>query len=153
MQWKRRRPISELHRLRRWGRATNFFDVDLNTSDTVALGVLNEQHFWAGLCRELGLEGLEDLGFEERDAVEAPGGIGEFGDELGFGWAGGLVFITELAEMFFVSGGIFGGNQEAAGAVAIFEGVEPDGFFAFGGLRSGGVLGVLLIGSALFVGD
>ncbi len=32
----------------------------------VALGVLNEQHFWAGLCRELDLEELGDLGFEER---------------------------------------------------------------------------------------
>jgi crotonobetainyl-CoA:carnitine CoA-transferase CaiB-like acyl-CoA transferase len=32
----------------------------------VALGVLNEQHFWAGLCDDLGLEAVRDLGFEER---------------------------------------------------------------------------------------
>jgi crotonobetainyl-CoA:carnitine CoA-transferase CaiB-like acyl-CoA transferase len=32
----------------------------------VALGVLNEQHFWSNLCRELALAELADLGFEER---------------------------------------------------------------------------------------
>jgi alpha-methylacyl-CoA racemase len=32
----------------------------------VALGVLNEQHFWANLCGELGLGEVAALGFEER---------------------------------------------------------------------------------------
>jgi len=32
----------------------------------VALGVVNEQHFWSTLCRELGLPGLAELGFDER---------------------------------------------------------------------------------------
>lgn len=32
----------------------------------VALGVLNEQHFWASLCEELALGALADLGFDER---------------------------------------------------------------------------------------
>jgi crotonobetainyl-CoA:carnitine CoA-transferase CaiB-like acyl-CoA transferase len=32
----------------------------------VALGVLNEQHFWVNLCRELGLESFSALGFDER---------------------------------------------------------------------------------------
>jgi crotonobetainyl-CoA:carnitine CoA-transferase CaiB-like acyl-CoA transferase len=32
----------------------------------VALGVLNEQHFWANLCGELGLGEMATLGFEER---------------------------------------------------------------------------------------
>lgn len=32
----------------------------------VALGVLNEQHFWAALCATLGLDSLADLGFDER---------------------------------------------------------------------------------------
>ena len=32
----------------------------------VALGVVNEQHFWSALCGELGLGALADLTFEER---------------------------------------------------------------------------------------
>ncbi len=32
----------------------------------VALGVLNEQHFWVNLCRELDLAPLEELDFDER---------------------------------------------------------------------------------------
>jgi len=32
----------------------------------VALGVLNEQHFWSGLCRGIGLEEVASLSFEER---------------------------------------------------------------------------------------
>ncbi len=32
----------------------------------VALGVLNEQHFWVSLCHEVGLDALVDLSFEER---------------------------------------------------------------------------------------
>jgi crotonobetainyl-CoA:carnitine CoA-transferase CaiB-like acyl-CoA transferase len=32
----------------------------------VALGVVNEQHFWSALCGELGLTGLEDIAFGER---------------------------------------------------------------------------------------
>jgi crotonobetainyl-CoA:carnitine CoA-transferase CaiB-like acyl-CoA transferase len=32
----------------------------------LALGVVNEQHFWSNLCRELGRPELADLGFEER---------------------------------------------------------------------------------------
>jgi crotonobetainyl-CoA:carnitine CoA-transferase CaiB-like acyl-CoA transferase len=34
----------------------------------VALGVLNEQHFWVHLCRALGLDALEDLDFDERSS-------------------------------------------------------------------------------------
>ena len=38
------------------------------TSDggQVALGVVNEQHFWSHLCEELGLEDLAPLGFDQR---------------------------------------------------------------------------------------
>jgi crotonobetainyl-CoA:carnitine CoA-transferase CaiB-like acyl-CoA transferase len=32
----------------------------------VALGVLNEQHFWAALCGELGLDEVSDLDFATR---------------------------------------------------------------------------------------
>jgi len=34
----------------------------------VALGVVNEQHFWSALCVELGLGELADLAFEERSS-------------------------------------------------------------------------------------
>ena len=32
----------------------------------IALGVMNEQHFWASLCQALGLGPLSDLGFDDR---------------------------------------------------------------------------------------
>jgi hypothetical protein len=38
----------------------------------------------------------DQAGFEQRDAVEAPGGVDQFLDELGFGGRGGLVFVEEL---------------------------------------------------------
>jgi hypothetical protein len=42
----------------------------------------------------------EEGGFDERDAAEAPGGIGEFLDQMIFGWRGGLIFVfKELAEV------------------------------------------------------
>ncbi len=53
----------------------------------------------------------EDSGFEEWDAVEAPGGIGEFTDELGFGGVGGLIFVAELAAVSLECGGVFGGED------------------------------------------
>ena len=34
--------------------------------DQVALGVVDEQHFWSALCRTLGLRGVAGLTFEER---------------------------------------------------------------------------------------
>jgi crotonobetainyl-CoA:carnitine CoA-transferase CaiB-like acyl-CoA transferase len=45
----------------------------------VALGVLNEQHFWSNLCRELALGEVADLGFEERcrRGVELQHAVGE----------------------------------------------------------------------------
>jgi crotonobetainyl-CoA:carnitine CoA-transferase CaiB-like acyl-CoA transferase len=38
------------------------------TSDggQIALGVINEQHFWSNLCRELGLEDMAALAFDQR---------------------------------------------------------------------------------------
>ena len=57
----------------------------------------------------------EQVGFEERDAVEAPGGVGEFLDELGFGGSGGLVFVEEAAAMCVVGGSVFGGEDGRGG--------------------------------------
>jgi hypothetical protein len=39
----------------------------------------------------------EEVGFEERDAAKAPGGFGEFLDQMIFGCRCGLVFVEETA--------------------------------------------------------
>jgi hypothetical protein len=57
----------------------------------------------------------EEVGFEERNAVEAPGGVGDFDDELRLGGSGGLVFIEEAAAMGVVGGSVFGGEDGAGG--------------------------------------
>src|SRR5579862_901388 len=54
---------------------------------------------------------IEERGFEQRDAVKAPSGVGEFLSELGFRGSGGLVFVEELAAVELVGGGIFGGED------------------------------------------
>jgi hypothetical protein len=57
----------------------------------------------------------EDVGFEQRDAVEAPGGVDELLDELGFGGRGGLVLVEEAAAMGFEDGRVFGGEDRERG--------------------------------------
>src|ERR1700734_566545 len=58
---------------------------------------------------------IEERGFEQGDAVEAPGGVGDFGDELGLGGGGGLVFVEELAAVALVGGGVLGGEDGGRG--------------------------------------
>jgi hypothetical protein len=55
------------------------------------------------LCWRVG-GALEHVGFEERDAIEAPGCVGELLDHLGFGWGCGLILIHELAAVLLVCG-------------------------------------------------
>ncbi len=56
-----------------------------------------------------GLAGaFQQIGFEGGDAVEAPGGVGQFLGELCFGRGGRAVFVEELAAVLFVSGLVFG---------------------------------------------
>jgi hypothetical protein len=57
----------------------------------------------------------EHFGFEERDAVEAPGSVGELLDELRLGGRGGLVFVEEAAAMVFEGGRVFGGEDGGSG--------------------------------------
>ncbi len=59
----------------------------------------------------------QDLGFEQRDAVEAPGGVDEFLNQLRFGWGGGLIFVEEATAMVLVSGWVFGGEDGSLAAV------------------------------------
>ena len=62
---------------------------------------------------------IEEGGFEQRDAVEAPGGVGEFLGELGLGGGGGLVFVEELAAVALVGGGVLGSENGGAAGEAV----------------------------------
>ena len=68
----------------------------------------------------LGVGGLgEEVGFEERDAVEAPGGVGDFVDELSFGGVGGFVLGEKLLEVALVGFGVLCGQDRGAGGQAM----------------------------------
>jgi hypothetical protein len=57
---------------------------------------------------------VKQCGFEQGDAVEAAGSVGELLDELRFGWSGGMVFVEAAAAMVLISGGGFGGRTAEA---------------------------------------
>jgi len=78
------------------------------------------------------------LGFQERDAVEAPGSVGDFHDEMRFGWSGGLVFVEKAAAMGVVGGPVFGGEDGGGGRQAMAQGVERRTLLAGWGARTGG---------------
>ena len=84
----------------------------------------------------------KDFGFEERDAIEAPGGVGELLDELRFGGSGGLIFIEEAAAMGVVGGLVFRGEDGGSGGQAVAQGVERGTLFAGWGAGAGGMLAV-----------
>ena len=66
--------------------------------------------------QELGAGGGgEEVGFKEWNAVQAPGGVGQFLDELRFGGVGGLILVSELPAVLFVRGRVFGGEDGGAG--------------------------------------
>jgi hypothetical protein len=57
----------------------------------------------------------KNVGFKERNAVETPGGVGEFDDELRLGGSGGFVLVEKAAAMCVVSGSVFGGEDGGGG--------------------------------------
>jgi hypothetical protein len=57
----------------------------------------------------------KQLGFERGDAVESPGGVGEFLSELGLGGSGGSVFVDEAAAMGVVRCLVFGREDGGCG--------------------------------------
>ena len=83
----------------------------------------------------------EQVGFEQRDAIEAPGGVDQFLDELSFGRGGGPIILEELAAVGFVGGGVLGGQDDGLGGEAVADGVERGALFAGFGARACGVLG------------
>ncbi len=88
----------------------------------------------------------EKLGFEEWDAVEAPGGVGDFVDQLSFGGGGGGVLVEKLLDVALVGVGVLGGQDGRAGGEAMAQGVEGRTLLAGFGARTGGVLGVGAVG-------
>jgi hypothetical protein len=100
-----------------------------------------ERHF---LSRQAGLIGgrvysaVEKGGFERGDAVDAPGGVGEFLGQLGLGGSGGLVFVEEAAAVELVGGGVLSGEDGRAAGESVGEGILRRTLFASGGAGSGG---------------
>ncbi len=84
----------------------------------------------------------EQLGFEQRDAIEAPGGVGDFVDQLRLGGGGGLVLIEELLDVALVGFGVLGGQDGGAGGEAMAQRVERRTLLARFGAGAGGVRGV-----------
>ena len=85
---------------------------------------------------------VEERGFELRDAIEAPGGVGEFLGELGFGGGCRFVFVEELAAVLLVGGGILSGEDGGLAGEAVSGRVEGGTLFSGGGAGAGGMLGV-----------
>jgi len=61
----------------------------------------------------------EQLGFEQRDAVQAPGGVGGFVDQLSFGGGGGGVLVEKLLDVALVDFEILGGQDSGLGGEAV----------------------------------
>ena len=84
----------------------------------------------------------EQLGLKEGDAVESPGGVGDFVDQLSFGRSGGGVLIEKLLDVALVGVGVLAGQDGSAGGEAMAEGIERGALLARFGARAGGVGGV-----------
>jgi hypothetical protein len=80
----------------------------------------------------------EQLGFEERDAVEAPSGVGDFVDQLSLGGCGGGVLIEKLLDVALVGFGVLGGQDSGAGSETMAESVQRGALLAGFGARAGG---------------
>ncbi len=95
----------------------------------------------------LGVGGLgEQIGFEEWDAVETPGRIGNFVDQLSFRGVGRGVLGEKLLELALVGFGVLRGQDGGAGGEAVAESVLRRALFAGVGARTGGVGGVGAVG-------
>jgi hypothetical protein len=88
----------------------------------------------------------KQFSFEEWDTVEAPGGVGEFVDQLGLGGVGGVVLVEELLDVALVGFGVLGGQDGGAGSETMAKRVLRRTLLAGFGARTGGVLGVGAVG-------
>jgi hypothetical protein len=103
----------------------------------------------AGLVAEAG---DEDAGFEARDAAEAPMGGGQLADEQVLVGVGGLELGPQCGQGGGELVGVFGGEEQVAGAQAV-EGAVPGGSgLALGGFGAGREPGVAAVGLDLSLG-
>jgi hypothetical protein len=87
----------------------------------------------------------KEIVFERRDAVDAPGGVGEGLHQVGFAGAAGVVFVAEGVAVGAVGVEVFAGEDDDLAGESVAEGVERGALLASGGFGSGGVEGVLAI--------
>ena len=66
----------------------------------------------------------QQVAFEGGNAIHAPGGIGEFLDELLFGRGFGFVLVEEILGVTREGGRIFGREQRRLAGESVGEGVE-----------------------------
>ena len=66
----------------------------------------------------------EQVGFEELDAFETPGGIGHFVDQLSLGGGGGFVLVEKLLDVKVVSCGVLCWQDCGAGGEAMGQCVQ-----------------------------
>jgi hypothetical protein len=79
---------------------------------------------------------------EQRDAVESPGGVGAFVDELDLGGSLGLVFVLELRAVELVGGRVLGRQNGGLAGEAVGERVERGAALAGFGARASGMDGI-----------
>ena len=82
----------------------------------------------------------KQFGFEEWDAVEPPGGVGDFVDQLSFGGVGRGVLIEKLLDVTLVGVGVLVGQDGGLGSETMAQRVEGRTLFARFGARTGGEL-------------
>src|ERR1700733_8156211 len=92
-------------------------------------------------------------GFQVRDAVETPGGVGEFLGELGFRRGSGFVFVEELGAGALGGVGVFSGEDVGAAGESVGEGVPGRALLAGVGTGSGGEKRVGAVGVGARGGD
>ena len=88
----------------------------------------------------------EQVGFEELDAFETPGGIGHFVDQFSFGGGGGFVLVEKLLDVKLVGFGVLGGQDGGSGTETVAQRVLRRTLLARFGAGAGGVLGVGAVG-------
>ena len=66
----------------------------------------------------------KQFSFEEWDAVEAPGGVGDFVDQLSFGGVGGFILIEKLLDVELVGFGVLSGQDSGLGGEAVAQSVQ-----------------------------
>src|ERR1700733_8796142 len=98
----------------------------------------NDVKFDAGLLGGWVGGAVQEGGFEHRDAVEAPRGVGELLGEVSFGGSGGMILGEELAAVLLGCDGILGSEDGGMAGEAVGDGVLGRTLFAGGGAGSGG---------------